>query len=387
MKLFLEILKKNVVLAVTLVLSVLASCVLLVFALGMSGRIREFQNTLDSNIKKLQDKAQGVSATNPGPVQANIDNIKTDTSKVKAKVDSIRMIFGMPYCNAFKAFAEALGESEMQLLNRWRDVFRREIRKNNLPRQIFIAELSKLDPEKLQTAKAAFKDVMLKESSVEPLDDVDDYILDAIGVPREMTSENCKRYIGHMSDGLQGILKSKDIGKGLPISTGTSVSFIIFDRLALESQVPYIVKNYKLIEDLLVRMKKAGISDVSTLSRTSILEGEVDKDYLYLSYKLDVLGSMESIREFCNILLDAHADNRVYIIKNIKLSKLNNEVQKLIGATTAVPAKPDPKAVPQPSAPGGSENSGILLGGSNNDLVKAEIDISYVIFIGDEIRK
>lgn len=389
MKLFVEILKKNILLVITMVVSLVVSLVLLFFALGKSSKIREYQATLDSNIKKLQEKIQGVSPSNPGPVKQNIDSIKDDITKITKKVNEINLLFGNPYRKAWIAFATALGEDEFNLLMKWRETFRNEIRRNNLPKQIFVAELAKYDPEKVKEAKNAFKETLAKET-VEPLEEINDYILDAIGIPRQMTPEDCKRYISTMNEGLQQILKSKDIGKGVLINTNPSVSFIIYDKLPLPAHIPFIVKNYKALEDMVIRMKNAGITDITMLTRTTPLDGVLDKNFLYLGYKITINGPLNSIREFCNNLINAHKDNRVYIIKNMKLEKITDEVSRLnisqLSSLTGKESKVSASIEQQASA-SSETTKGILLGGTSSNMVKADIELDYVIYIGDEIRK
>lgn len=393
---FLELIKKNLALVSVLVLSLAVSGILLFFALQKYALIRDYQKALTGNIAKILEKVQGISPTNPGPVKENVESIKADTLKIKKKVDEIHLIFGMPYRKAFQAFAKELGEDELTLLSKWRELFRREIRKNNLAKQVLVDQLAKYDPEKVNVAKTAFTDV-LKAESVEPLDDLDDYILDSIGVPRNMTPEDSRRYIMHMSEKLQVLLSNDKIGKGITIKAPATNSFIIYDKLPLPSLIPYIVKNYKLIEDLLFRLKKAGVTNLVSLSKVTPLDGYVDKGYLYFNYKISLSGTMSAIREFVNLLQNSHLDNRVYIIKNIKLEKAFDEVTKITAVATApVEAVKNPGADSNPFRDNAVKNdavslipvdSKLVMGGMDTNIINAEIDVDYVTYIEDEIKK
>lgn len=392
---FLDILKKNIIMTAVILTCLVISAVLLFLVLNKSKEMSTYQDILYTNKTKIEDVIKQITPTNPGPIQENVDVIKADSLKIKKKLDEVQLLFGKPYRKALQAFIAELGEDEISVYEKWRENVKRGLKKKLSPEEALAENFKKYEPEKLELAKTAFKDTLMSESveCSKPFDNTEEYILESLGFSRDISPEVCRRYIDHMNDSLMKLLKSGPITIGAP----TTFSFSVFDgNIPIKSQIPYIIKHYKLKEDLISRLKKAGISNLKSLDKPGTIDGYLDKNnYLYFNYKMTVKGTFSAIRELVNQMQNSYMDNRIYVIKNLSLSKDSDEVTKIPpppseNVNNEKPEEKDQNAfrenVPKPS---GKKTEGIsieelLIGGVGSDDVMAEIEFDYVIYFESE---
>ncbi len=397
-----ELMKKNIPLLVTLVVSVVASAVLLFFVLNHANTIKEYQKKLTENINKLKELAETAP---PKPVRENLMRIDGDVKKAREYVDRSHLIFGKPYRKALQAFAEKLGEDEGKITSRWKTVFGAENRKGQIDEQIFQTFMSKYTAEEADAAKNAFKDELLKRS-VEPVSStyINGMIMESMGVPRNMTSEECVTYVKTMINALDDLLSDPKIGKGVSISCSDTAFLNVYEnRLPLPVHIPFIIKHYKMIEDVLFRLKEAGVTGLKSLSKANTLEGTTDKGHLFFTYKMSIAGSLDSVRAFINSLKDSYDNNRVYVIKNLGLKLVTDEIEKLesppsgTGGGEAVkddnPFRPAPKKENEtlkeenPEFGESFEENPVIIGKDDSREVVVDMTFDYVIYIDDELRR
>ena len=169
------------------------------------------------------------------------------------------------------------------------------------------------------------------------LEDVTDQVahelfLDALGLPRLMRQSDCKNYVDFLYDKYLG----SDVIPGLPSMEENSAErdrlvqdFIYGKNIKrvsrpLAEQVIPIIRNFQIKEDLFRRMNEAGISRLVSMN-TGVLYGttmdnDSDSPVLVFTYTLDITASMDAIDAFINSLHAAYKTDRVYVIKDIKLS-------------------------------------------------------------------
>lgn len=382
-----EIVKKNMLLVIVLSVSIVASIVLLVLVIKKHQVIKQYQDKVSENREKIKKLIEDRDA----PVKENLINIEADTSKIQKKVEEIHLIFGRPYRKAIQAFAESLGVDELELYRSWNKIYAKEQKTSRAP-QIFIKFIATFPEEKVEEAKKAFTETFEKHS-VEPFDNIDDLIIEGLGSSRDITPEACKYYMSNMEAALNDLLTNPKIGKGVSIACEDKSIFQVYSTrsMPVHEQIPYIMKHYKLLEDVIFRLKECGIMNIKSLSKVTELEGNQDKGYLYLTYRIEIIGGQDSVRDFINSLYGAYVDNRVYILKNIKMEKIVDEVKDLKELKThskvdsgdesafktavAVPVKNEEAAEAAPEA------VEVLFGMANE--IKAEIKFEYVIYLGD----
>lgn len=401
-----ELLKKKLLLVSVLLTALLISMTLLFLVLKKHRVIKQYQSKVSENREKIKKLIEDKDA----PVKENLVNIEGDIVKIQRKVEEIHLIFGRPYRKAIQAFAEALsglepykkavqtfaealGVDEISLYKKWDKLYAKE-KKTSHPEQIFEKFLSEFDQEKVGKAKEAFKETF-KKRSVEFFESIDEIIMEGLGLPISMTPEACKIYMARMEEALNGLLLSKEAGKGISITCDEKGIFQVCpqDKMPDPFFIPYIIKHYKLIEDFIFRLKECGVTNLKSLSKVSELDGTQDKGYLYLTYKAEIVGTQEAVRDLFNSLYNAYKDNRVYIIKNLKIEKAADEVKTLLEATVKIKTDSGDEsafktalAIPAAKA----EDSGLsqeeikLLLGTATE-VKAEIKFDYVVYLGDKV--
>ncbi len=397
--LFIAILKKNMLLFITLAVSLAASVALLFLVLQKYQKIKEYQRILQENRAKIDEAAK---MPPPGPVQENLDNIKKDTLVVQKKADEIHYLFGKPYRAAFQAFCEVLGENEFAMYKRWRELFLKESKMGSQPEQIFASFVKKYEPETLNAAKEAFWKVMDKETltveedqkiSVEPYNvNSNDILLEAMGLQRRISPEVCKAYMLRMSSNLMKLL-SANVGKGISITVPDRNIFTVYEnKLPVPDHIPYIIRNYKMVEDLVYRMKGAGVTNLKSLAKTGTIEGYTERGYHYLPYKMTVSCPLGSLRDLVNSMKNAYKENRVYKIKYVSIEKVKDEAAPIAAAAAEKkqevvedenvfkPAKDDAESSGSTAAP-----AKLILGDPAESEVTSEITFEYVTFIENDM--
>ena len=396
---FLDILKKNIIMSVVILSCLIISSVLLFLVLRKTKEIRAYQDILSTNKTKIEDVRKQLTPSNPGPIKENVDAIKADSVKIKKKLDEVQLFFGKPYRKALQAFIAELGEKEMDVYEKWRENIKKGLKKKLSVTQALAENFKEYEPEKLDAAKAVFKEVLRNESieysKDKPFDNIDEYILESLGFNRDISSEDCTRYIEHMNSNLKKLLNPQNGVNS--IATPPKFSPTVYaNALPNKSQIPHIIKHYKLKEDLICRLKKANITNLESMDRTGAIDGIVDKNgYLYFNYKMTVKGSLSSIRELVNQMQDAYKDNRVYVIKNLSLLKDYDEVTKIEAPPSKESETPEekdqnlfkPEVAVKPSEKKTTGKSPVdlpLIGGIGSDNVTAEIEFDYVIYLESE---
>jgi hypothetical protein len=167
------------------------------------------------------------------------------------------------------------------------------------------------------------------------------------------------------------------------------------DSLPRPDEIPYIFKQLELIQDMLYRIKISKVDRLGDITRES-MKGTRKGDYLIFNYKIEITGTIKSIRAFINNLLVAYKDNRIYIVRRMALTT-NDEAEKIMHSNVSVKSR---RFKSRRNGRRGRGDFGELnekkeqeaekveinvpiIGTSNS--VTAEITFDYVIYVGDEI--
>ncbi|OGV37424.1 MAG: hypothetical protein A2X48_18780 [Lentisphaerae bacterium GWF2_49_21] len=435
-----EIIKKNMVLFVVLGVSVLVSIILIFFVFRVSMTMKDYQAQLVVH----RDKIKKLIEDKPAPLKANLDAINLDTNLVQNKVNEIHLIFGKPYRSAIQAFADALGVSETTLYAKWKASYDKEKKLGSVD-QIFLKFMSDVvnegkpqpkadskapkvdfkpkadkkvdgekkaeedakkaeedakkaeeeakraedDAQKVDNALNAFKAV-LEKRTIEDLDqrNLNLLIMEGLGFSRVMSPEVCTAYISSMDAKLNSLVLKADNNMSTLIVPQNTAMFTVLKGMPTADRIPIIIKHYKLLEDIVYRLKETRVKGLNSLAPVS-LEGVIRGGFMTLTYKMQIEGSMESTRNFINNLQDAYKENRVYIIRDLSLKQEKDEVKSLGLGTAAAKATGTAPVIPgdrQPRRTGGEdENYGATLIGGSNEIV-TELKFDYVIYIADEVK-
>ncbi|HRU00505.1 MAG TPA: hypothetical protein P5239_02250 [Victivallales bacterium] len=384
-----DFLKKNIVLFVILILSFLFFVTLAVMAFFEWGKVKKYQG----NLIELREKVQKLNEQRPYPIKEKLDNINNDVDFLSQKLTEINLLFGKPYQTALNEFIKTLENDQegkkikVNILTEWREYFKKNFKKNEQPEKILKDFLLKrFSEEKVNQALKNFV-AIAKTNTLEDINENNQYVflLDAMFVPRTLSPDACKVYMLKMEEELFRFVKSNENGQPISVDEKSNVFKVYEDptKLPPVDFIPNIIRHYSLIEDLVKRMKVAGIDSIKTLQKENGLEGSIDGNYLIFVYKLELNASSNAVRKLIDSMLEAYKDNRIYVVKSMTLTKAFDEVKSKSPEekTTASPARKGKREEKSEN----SKASGIMVLGAD-DKINAEIRFSYIIYVGDELK-
>ena len=288
--------------------------------------------------KSNEDFERALRSGRNRPVDLNVKMINEDTRILTGKVKQLPRIFGSPYRNAMLKFASALNVTEDDLRERLRKLFEDENNKVKTPEILVplllqeLAKEKKISPDEI---KKIFNTVFIPEAQKNTLENLDKtnsgYVPlgIALGLTRQMTPTVAWSYLREM----QGILYTRRLIPGVKTMTGvqnfTYNEFV--ERPPSGEQVEDILEVFPIYEDLFnVRMRRSGAAkDVSNtfqigeilslqrVPRQPQIVADVFKEY---RFEMQFRASMGSVREFIKRLLEAHKENRVYILNWVSVT-------------------------------------------------------------------
>jgi hypothetical protein len=377
-------------------------------------------NSANQALINLKNKIKKLNNYRPSPTGNNIEKIKENLKYVKNETSKLEEYFGAVYSNALNAFIKVLMQPATIGTEKERDeqeVANTARTKNNqnskesedfkLKEEFltswikFIAKQRKLDeflepsevlekfrifknyPEdKFISAKNIFAEVYSK-STVEEIteNNLDDYILAALGLPLDFTRISCKKFVDDIQEGIEKELK---MSKLLSSSEHLKL-FDEFTTIPNDDQIPCIIKYCRFYEDLFDRIANSNIDTLVSYKKLNGLRGEKSGDFLIFKYEIKIISSLKSARMFLNSLQNAYKNNRIYVIKDINIKNMSSKADKLQSYGKKVNSGIDLDKMPQKnslkkesSKQSNNKQIVILLGASN--LVSMNIKFDYIIY-------
>lgn len=159
--------------------------------------------------------------------------------------------------------------------------------------------------------------------------------LDALGVPREMRQTDCRTYLGTITEKFI----NSDLIPGLPEDDPEErqklVRKIFYGTLnpralpVADFVIP-IIRNVRIKEDLIRRMKESGIARLDSMTVNSIcgfpLEYDSEERLLAFNHELELTASIGALDAFLDSLHGAYDSGFVYLVTGIRFPKLSGEV-------------------------------------------------------------
>lgn len=421
-----EVIKKNIVLFSVLAVAIIISGALFFFVINKKDEYDQSKDKLEDLMKKVKKLNQET----PAPVEENLDNIKADIALLDGKLGKLNKIFGNPYRNPIRRFASVIldikdenggFDSDVaydELKKRWAVFWRKEARKEISKEKLlkkFLEELKMKDdsgkrvPVPVDRRKQAWDEYvkLLEKETVEPIheDSEREILLEGLRLPRQMRNISCIEFMNDLS-----IALNKTLRKDAEVQVSDSAKYFTFDnylegggQMPLKENIPFIVRHWKMIEDLVKRLKMARVNNkgnefkFDSISRVNELMGtKQGKDFLVFKYSIELIGDLNVIRSFINNMQDAYKDNRVYVVKNVKLVKQVDNAKKIRDGSDRMyldnneKKKFDYRQMQESAVDKAEferkmkELKKVVIG--FNNLVKATIEFDYVIYIGDELK-
>ena len=357
-------------------------------------------------LEELKEKISILNSTTPYPNEKNIDLFKKDIETLKINTFDFEDVFGNIYAKPLFAFIKQLAKEDIKnyeteladlqkegdsksdkkqeelklqieelgimsdnrlvynFISSWKAFIEEQKKAKS---ELSIADIfnnyrktKKYTAEGFDAARLAFL-TEFQKTTLEPLniEIIDDYILAALGVPLDFSRIRCKNIVYDIQVGLNRILEAGNV----MVSGGELKLFNEFTSVPADDEIPYIINYSRFLEDLFQRVAKSGVASIESYKKINGLKGAEDANFLILKYQIDVITSMETLRIFLDNLQDAYRDNRIYVVKSLKISVMEDNADNLPPF--------DHKAAL-------SQQIKILLGTS--DMLKASIVIDYVIF-------
>lgn len=393
--------KKNIVFFIVCSLTLFASLYLIYLDLAKHSLIAKANAETEESRQKADKAYKGKGNR---PVDPNVKMIASDTEIVKQRTAVLQRIFGKPYRNALIAFAREIGMTEDELLSKFRDFYESDEQKDKSP-EVLIPGFKKTlgDEKKVESAFNRFIETVQK-ITVEPLtasSSIDIFAV-ALGIPRSMNSSACHVFLATMQ---RNIFDRRNIPGILSIQTVRDFTYSQYVQTPPPlNAIPDILTMMPIYEDIFYRMRLSKLTNVQSFGRLNAGVAHSDK-YRKYSFKTQVTGTIDSIRNFVNNLHAAYKENQVYVVTWVSLvSHTDQEVAQARALVASDAAGQQPNArlnQPRPEVRANqssladneahlpleerSDYGKVIIG--LNRQVSAEIEFDYYIFIGDRLEK
>lgn len=156
--------------------------------------------------------------------------------------------------------------------------------------------------------------------------------LDEFGESKVSASSSANRSYGagslsRTSNTRNSNTRSPGRSSGADKSSGVSYYTFKLEDLPLQRETYLACRQLQIRLDMYSRMKKAKLESVPVVEDYTGLEGKPMESDAFLSYtyKIEVEGNMDSIRNFLNYLTDGYKDYMVYSIRDVQLERSNPE--------------------------------------------------------------
>lgn len=335
--------KKNIIFTIVVAVTILGSLFLIYLDWTRHDAISEANNVTQSSQQKFEDAFKKGNK----PVDLNIKMIQADTAELQKRTSSLQRIFGKPYRKALLNFAASLQVSEDELYARMKKLFETDTgtaKNADALVPLLFAELEKdkkLEKDSIKNnqfmkfVSDVFLDTVEKAEQGELVSTGYDILGSALGLQRTMSPSKAHVYLSKM----QSEIRSRGLIPGVnSLETVQNFTFNEYVQTFPSNEaVIDILNTMPIFVDIFRRMRNSRITNVLAFKRVAPPTKVNGDKYLCYEFSTTLVGSMVSIRNFLNNLLDAYKDNRVYVVTWISLSSAGSsaEVNQLKSILTA----------------------------------------------------
>ena len=314
--------KKNIIFTIVIFMTLLGALYLIYLDWTNHDAISEANETTRQN----QENFDNAFKKGNKPVDLNIQMIKADTEDLRKRTVSLQRIFGNPYRKALLKFAAGLKVSEDELYERLKKLYEDDNEKVKKAEILIPKLFAGLEKDK----KISSADVMneykkfISDVQMETVEDFPsltagyDILGDALGLPRTMSPSIAHVYLGQMQ---RKLLSQRLIPGVTRLETVQNFTFNQFiQTFPSTSDVEDILNTMPIYEDIFRRMNACRLETVEAFERNGPPTKLAGDKYLAYNFTTTVTGSIDSVRNFMNNLLDAYKENRVYVITWVSLT-------------------------------------------------------------------
>ena len=427
--------KKNILLIVILFVTVLASVYLLFM---ISSEYTKMQQYIEETAAMV-DKVNKLNAQKPAPVEENFIYMKKDIDGYKEKINDLRTYLGRPYYDAAIAFVKELlagskndaGEelTDDEKLERFKLAIRSywEANQSTVARdQVYISfklkskELLGVDFKdynaRWEKGLEKFMNEAKKQSGEKMEENIQDVFMFTFGFRRTMSFQVGK-YENFAKLQRYRLIDYYSQNKVAFGTQGASTFGFPPDEKIDRTSIPQYVFCWEIVSDLAKRIADAKVLQLHEFTKRGV-EPVSEGNYKYYRFTFKVEGTLESIRNLANILYSAYDKRRVYVIRNITLSLIEDTLKTSLeqedaakipdvvttttnehsnmphgGALGMAPNKPT-LAAPIGVIPEKQENLpyyerkdyGKVIFGGQHSLCMATFTVDYVVYSSEDMR-
>ena len=314
-------------------------------------------------IKDLQDARKNKVAV----IEGNFGRLKEDYQVYSEKNELIRPYFGHPYNNALDAMAKEMkwknGDDVAKKFYDYLNVDTNEDLNNRYKR--FKREHNSANRAWDRAIAAFMKEAQKVSFEVIDADNVDDIFLQSIGLPREMVGRDYAARAEVLSKN-EIKLRTYVLTKKIEIEEAAQ-DFSL--RQVGMNKFADAMQNMEIVGDLVPRLIKSApaveenkgaenngeeknnkvveyIKSINTFNYLGKSEYPEDNNVIVHKYRISFTGTMEALRNVIRDLNSAIFDNRVYVLRNLKLNvpEKDSEIALVLGITK-VEAEKDEQGV------------------------------------------
>lgn len=407
----LNYLKKNIPLLGFIVLTVVIALVMTVMDIQKYIGYREAQRLIGVYTEEIRANV----AKKPSHNRNNLKAINADKELLDKRIYDAQCRYGKIHRAKLQEFAKAIGTAERDLLNNFKE-FHNKLAANekadtsgNNDRKIFdkfIESLytvdGKVNAEKKKNVTAAY-DTFAKYASdyIQYRDFEYKCFLEALGLPATDTLGNMRAlFDSYEYDLAKTIPGFTDVAHGEKFRDELERFYVSPASVDLDKfELAYRQLGIKL--DLYKRMSDVSIIKVISLknippvvnskqntpgmqmkAETSPLAGKLDGKYMTYTYEIKFTGSMNSIRDFLDNLSNAHKENRIYNVRNVKLERIVESEN----AENIKKVFEDKESIKFDKEGNLSEAYGRIVIGKDRS-VTCELVVDYIMFVDDMIKR
>ena len=324
--------KKNIIFVIVCSITLIASIFLIYLDLAKHSEIVAANEV---TLKNQQDHDNAYRKGNK-PVELNIEMIKKDTETLRKKTEELQRIFGKPYRKAMQNFAKNLNYSENELYAIFKELYQNPDEPNKTAENLVSKLFKKMEEDKTKNlTKEKIEDALHKFIAEVQKNTVEDLtyesgraiLASALGLQRNMNAAMTHVYLTQMQN---NFYKQRLIPGVRTLQEVQDFTFNQFTQtLPSGDAIPDILNTMPIFEDIFFRMKNAKLTSVDKFSRSKPVK--LSDKYDSYEFKMDITGSLESIRTFINDLQNAYLANRVYVITwiAIEAKKSTDEVDSI----------------------------------------------------------
>ena len=416
--------KKNIIFVIVMALTLLGA----LFLIYLDWTKHDAISSANELTQKSQRDFDAAFKKGAKPVELNIKMIQNDTEELKKKTVQLQRVFGKPYRKALLDFAAALKVTEDELYSRMRQLFNDDNEKVKTADVLIPKLFAGLEKDKKLSSAEVMNEYkkfisQVQKETVEDFASLEagyDILGEALGLSRTMSPSMAHVYLGQMQRKIRSQRMIPGVTSLQIVQNFTFNQFI--QTFPSNEAVQDILSTMPVYEDIFRRMNASRLESVIHFARLGQPVKIAGDRYMEYQFSTTVTGSMGSVRNFMNSLLNAYKENRVYVITWVALSSPDSaeEVEKVRGRVSGpvqnAQNPPDFSANPEVRRRPGRrrfDSSGrtaqqdnvsrlrqplsemeaemqpdygsVVIG--KNSMIRADFSFKYYCYIGDRLKK